>query len=131
MCLQSGVDLGCVRCIVEQRALLRERHAQLERLTQSQQPDNATSPSPHTRELLAKERALQKMVEMLARNVSAASASLAADRAKADALAQEAGADGAAEQRAAFEDGEAVGKGEEDEGEVETDAGHRADEAAH
>ena len=77
--------------IVEQRALLRERHAQLERLTQSQQPDNATSPSPHTRELLAKERALQKMVEMLARNVSAASASLAADRAKADALAQEAG----------------------------------------
>ena len=40
----------------------------------------------------------------------------------------EPGADGAAEQRAPFEDGEAVGKGEEHEGEVETDAGHRADE---
>jgi hypothetical protein len=77
--------------IVEQRALLRERHAQLDRLTQSQQPDNATNPSPHTRELRAKERALQKMVEMLAVNVSAASASLAADRAKADALAKDAG----------------------------------------
>ena len=53
-----------------------------------------------------------------------------AELAPVEALAQEAGTDGAAEQRAPFEDGEAVGKGEEDEGEVEADAGHRADEAA-
>ena len=75
--------------IIEQRAVLKARHEELDRLTQSQQPDNATNPSPHTRELRIKERAIKKMVEMLASNVSRASANLAAERSRAEALAKE------------------------------------------
>ena len=75
--------------IVEQKHLLEERHEELDRITQSQTPDNFTTPSAHTRELRAKERLLQKMVENLEANVSKASAELAAERERSNALAKE------------------------------------------